>query len=71
MDEWISVKGKRFRDLEVMDIFSKSNGRLCEYRFRKNFAGKKGNNFFEPTRSGPSCVRDYTHFMPIPEPPKD
>lgn len=28
------------------------------------------NIFYSPDYSGPSCVRDATHWMPIPEPPK-
>jgi hypothetical protein len=30
-----------------------------------------GNVFYEGVGSGPSCVRDATHWMPIPKPPAD
>lgn len=29
------------------------------------------NGFFSPNVSGPSVVREATHWMPIPEPPND
>ncbi len=28
-----------------------------------------GNGFFEPVKSGPTCVRDATHWMPLPPHP--
>lgn len=29
-----------------------------------------GNVFFAGTTSGPTCIRDASHWMPLPEPPK-
>lgn len=29
------------------------------------------NIFYEPISSGPACVRDATHWMPLPAPPKE
>ena len=29
------------------------------------------NSFYEPVLSGPSCVRNATHWMPIPAAPKE
>lgn len=30
----------------------------------------RGNVFYDPVESGVCCVRNATHWMPIPEPPK-
>jgi len=69
MNKWKPIK-QEFDNGVILDIFSKSEGRLCNYRFSKNAYRTKGNNFFEPVVCGPSCVRDATHWMPIPENPK-
>ena len=49
--------------------------------WRSNFGGERltnmrrvdlgnGNVFYAPVYCGPSCVRDATHWMPIPAKPK-
>ena len=71
MSEWVAIKGWVFEDGEVMDIWSPTQGRLCDYRYRKNYNGKAGNDFFDPVHSGVCCIRDATHFMVIPGDPKE
>jgi len=70
MAEWKNIKGKRFKEGEVVDIWSPDYGRLPNYRFRKDYSGNKGNNFFEPVHAGYSCTRNATHWMPLPEAPE-
>lgn len=68
-DGWISIKDRPPKQEECVDIWSKSCGRLANYKYVINYAGKVGNNFFDPVRSGIVCIRDATHWMPIPDPP--
>ncbi len=55
------------RDGTPVDLWSPEHGgRLTNYRFRKI---TKDNTFFEPVNGGYTCVREPTHFMPLPAPP--
>jgi hypothetical protein len=68
MSEWIKVSERLPDEGQTVCIFY--HGEICYgYRYRRNYAEKKGNDFFEPVRAGYSCVREATHWMII-EPPK-
>ncbi len=68
--KWISVKDRLPENQEIVDIFYDGQ-RETDYIYEKDHNGEKGNNFFEATESGFCCVRDCTHWMPLPGPPKD
>lgn len=55
------------RDSEPIDIWSKQHGRLCNYQRIKIDAE---NCFYDPVEDGVTCVRDATHWKPIPPAPK-
>jgi hypothetical protein len=67
---WIKIEERKFRSGDIVDIWSKWYGRLADYRFAKDYGGQKGNDFFEPSKCGPACIRDATHFMYIPKDPE-
>lgn len=55
------------KDGAPVDLWSPEHGgRLTNYRF---VWLTKDNQFFEPIEGGYTCVRDATHFMPLPAPP--
>ena len=68
MTQWRDIKTAPKDDTPV-DLWRPSFGgeRLTNMRLVTH--GIK-NSFYEPVISGPSCVRDATHWMPIPEAPK-
>lgn len=78
-NRWIKIKpgGLMPKKNEIVDIWTDKHDRLTNYQHRKNFLGQRGNNFFEPTQSGPSCVRyngsenytQATHWRYAPKPP--
>lgn len=43
----------------------------CDYTWKTGYGGDIDNNFFAPYTSGYSCIRDATHWMPMPEAPKE
>jgi len=52
-----------------VDIWRPSRGgERCTAMVRIDLG--RGNNCYAATKSGPACVRDATHWMPIPEAPK-
>lgn len=57
------------RDGTIVDLWRPNYGgeRLCAYRWEQL---SEGNGFFSPVGSGYCVVRDATHWMPLPEPPK-
>lgn len=69
MSEWISVKDRMPKNKQIVDIW-RDGERLCNYEIFKDYKGQKGNTFFEPIEFGVCCVRNATHWMPLPEPPK-
>jgi hypothetical protein len=57
------------KDGTIVDLWSPGDGgRLTNYR---RVRLSKTNIFYEPVFSGFAVVRDATHWMPLPEPPKD
>lgn len=54
------------KDGTPVDLWSESNGRLANYGY---VLWSKDNEFFQPIDSGVCCVRDATHWMPIPGKP--
>ncbi len=68
--EWISIKKKKPKKGDVVDIWGKNSKRLIGYRYI-------GKGEFEVGKSGPCWMDDkckfdpVTHWMPQPEPPKD
>lgn len=65
---WISVN-ERLPEEGIRVILFCSWGVLCDYVYKRSYAGIKGNDFFAPYHSGYSCIRDATHWMPLPSPP--
>ena len=66
--EWKKIRTAP-KDRTVVDIFSPTYGRLVNY-----YRVSKGriNIYYAPKFSGITCVRDATHWMPIPQdPPKE
>ena len=56
------------KDGTIIDLWRSSNGgERCTEMRRVVLGG--GNVFYEPVHSGYSCVRDTTHWMPIPAAP--
>lgn len=52
------------------DIWREScGGERCVNMYRVDLG--YGNIYYAPVASGPSCVRDATHWMPIPLPPPE
>ena len=70
MAEWIRIEDGLPEDGEIVDIYHDSHGRLCNYEYVKAYNGDKSNNFFDPVEGGICCVRDATHWMPLPQSPK-
>lgn len=57
------------QDATPVDIWrSGHGGERCTNMRRVDLGG--GNVFYEPVESGPSCVRDASHWMPIPGAPE-
>lgn len=55
------------KDGTVVDLYRQSySERLCNYKWIQL---SPSNGFFECVESGYTCVRDATHWMPLPEPP--
>lgn len=68
MSEWMPIDTAP-KDGTPIDIWIPRFGgmRLTNMRFVRL---SRNNCFFDPVESGPCCVRDATHWMPLPEPPK-
>lgn len=53
------------KDNEIIDIWSKANGRLTDYyRSKRN----DGSSYYYPANCGVTFVTDATHWMPIVSP---
>ena len=59
------------KDSTPIDIwrpgFGNDGGERCTNMRRVDLG--RGNTYYEPVESGPTCVRNATHWMPIPEAP--
>ena len=67
--KWIETTKKLPRKNQIVDVFVNGN-RWTDYIYTRNYGGTKGNDFFEPTKGGVSCIRDASHWMYPPKPPK-
>jgi hypothetical protein len=73
---WINIKKKLPPIGKPVDIWT-TEGRMTNYKLIKNYAGKKGNDFFDPVSCGECCIRfngnfgwtQATHWMRIPKVP--
>ncbi|MDU9415531.1 DUF551 domain-containing protein [Pseudomonas sp. zfem005] len=71
-DGWIKCSERMPEAGVTVDIWSRKHAqRLANYQLVRNYGGKQGNDFFEPVYSGYSCIRDASHWMPLPEEPED
>lgn len=67
--EWQPIETAPKTSDVIVDIWRPSyGGERCTDMRRVDLGG--GNIFYEPVFSGPSCVRDATHWMPLPPPPQ-
>jgi hypothetical protein len=58
------------KDATAVDIWREScGGERCVNMYRVDLG--YGNVYYAPASSGPSCVRDATHWMPIPKAPDE
>jgi len=64
--EWLGIETAP-KDGTVVDIFRGDWKERCTNMQRVDLGN--GNVFYEPVESGPCCVRDATHWMPIPVDP--
>lgn len=65
MSEWKPIETAPITS-EPVDIYSPSKGRAANM-YRVDLG--KGNVFYDPVDCGICCIRDATHWMPIPNPP--
>lgn len=57
------------KDGTPVDLYcARLGGRLCNY---ERIQLGKGNVFYSSLASGYTCVREATHWMSVPQPPKD
>lgn len=67
--EWLPIETAP-KDGTPVDIWRPSwGGERCTNMRRTDLGS--GNIFYEPISDGPSCVRDATHWAPIPPAPKE
>jgi len=64
--EWLGIETAP-KDGTVVDIFRGDWKERCTNMQRVDLGN--GNVFYDPVESGPCCVRDATHWMPIPVDP--
>jgi len=64
--EWLDIETAP-KDGTAVDIFRGDWKERCTNMQRVDLGN--GNVFYEPVESGPCCVRDATHWMPIPVDP--
>jgi len=69
MSDWRPIKTAP-NDGTMVDLYVASRKeRLTNYCLTAN--NKMTDWFYEPVYGGRTCVRDATHWMPLPEPPKE
>jgi len=67
VSDWISVEERLPEKGQIVDVW---NGRRhTEYRYIRAYKGDPGNNFWNPIWAGVMCLRNVTHWRPLPEPP--
>ena len=66
--EWLPIETAP-KDATPVDIWRPAWGGVRCTNMQRNDLGN-GNVFYSPVVSGYSCVRDATHWMPIPEAPQ-
>lgn len=72
MTNWISIKDQLPKENDIVDIYIKDyDERWTDYRYLKDYKGQKDNSFFDPIRGGLCYVRNVSHWMYVPETPKD
>ena len=71
MSEWISVSKKKPKINQFVDIYCLQQGRMCDYRYigRGEFEGGRWSKY--PVISCHDYSDPVTHWMPLPEPPKN
>jgi hypothetical protein len=57
------------KNSQPVDLWHPSYGRLANYK--RVSVSNSSNIFYDPVGDGVCTVRDATHWMPIPEPPKE
>ena len=66
--EWQPIETAPKNNIPI-DIWRQSfGGERLTNMCRVDFGN--GNVFYDPVKSGPCCVRDATHWMPLPDAPK-
>jgi hypothetical protein len=71
LDKWIPCRERMPKSRQRVILYVPVYGEICcDYVYEQDYKGNKGNSFFSPYHSGYSCIRDATHWMPLPEPPK-
>lgn len=69
--KWISVKDRLPSEGEVVDVWiGVYKERWTNYLYVRDYKGQKGNDFFDPVSSGLCCIRNASHWMPVPKPPE-
>ena len=66
-ERWLPISTAP-KDGTVIDIWSPDYGRLPYYRYEER---SLKNAFYSPAISGTCCIRNATHWMPLPEPPSE
>jgi hypothetical protein len=67
MREWMPIETAP-KDERAVDLWQSSFNRRLTNMSRVELT--ENNVFYAPVENGPSCVRDASHWMPLPEPPK-
>jgi hypothetical protein len=75
-DGWVSVEERLPESGQVVDVWhryswSGSGSRHTNYRYVRAFNGDADNNFWSPVGAGVMCLRNVTHWRPLPAPPGD
>jgi len=66
--DWISVEDRLPEEGQIVDVWR--HRRHTNYRYVRAYRGDPDNNFFSPVGPGVMCLRDVTHWMPLPPPPR-
>jgi len=70
--KWVSVKDSLPEEGDDVDIYIQQyDERWTDYKYIRNHLNQQGNDFFEPNKGGLCTVRNASHWMYVPEPPKN